>query len=112
MNRHLVIVYTGQLLSGVHTTLKALDPSTPWCPEENVCPAHRAYGRHIAAGLDNYVEELDITFQRHAITYDLQIKAGQQRGSAAGPITHLFDVRPEIRQEFERMKRCDASCSS
>jgi hypothetical protein len=85
-----------------------LTPATAWCPEERACPTHRAYGRHVAARLDNYVEELDITFERHGVTYDLQLKAGQQRGSLGGPITTLFDVSPRIRQEFEWMQRCDA----
>jgi hypothetical protein len=107
--RHpLLILYTGPIWAGVHTTLKALDPATGWCPEERACLTHRAYGKHVEAEPTNYIEELSITFERRERTYDLQLKTGQQRGSLGGPITSLLDIRPEIREGFEWMKRCDA----
>ena len=102
------ILYTGPIWAGVHTTVKALDLGTPFCEEEMSCPHHRAYGKHLAVDLDNYVEEIDVTVARHGRSCDVEIKVGQQKGSGAGLITDLFDLQPMTRKEFEWLHCCDA----
>ena len=107
-DRSLLVVYTGPIRAGVHTTVKALDHGTPFCEEEASCPFHRVRGKHLDADIDNYVEELDVPMERHGRSYDVEVKVGQQRGALAGPITELFDLQPMTRKEFGWLQRCDA----
>lgn len=107
-DRNLTIFYTGSIKAGVHTTIKALDERVPFCANKDRCMEHRAQGEHINAALPNYMEEFELTLERGHLTYRLDIKAGQQKGTLAGLITTLLDVGPMINRELEWLRGCDA----
>ena len=106
--RRLTILYAGAVRSGVHTTLKALDPRTPFCESALPCLRHRAYGPHLAAGPEAYVEELRLPFEAGGRSYDLALKACQQKGSLAGGIREVMHLNPMIARQFEWLGQADA----